>query len=240
MDEREKIEYPIRINRYILLKGYCSRRKADELIAKGHVTINGKVAELGTKVEEGDTVEVGDEIKNLQKGYRYFLFNKPRGIVSHNPQAGEKSIEDVSGLGTEVFPVGRLDKDSCGLMLLTNDGRIVNKILNKEYGHEREYVVRVDKHINSNFLHHLRDGVNIEGYVTLPSKVEKINDDVFRIILTEGKKHQIRRMTAALGFQVQSLMRVRIMNMKLGNLKEGGGRELTASERNDLLKEVGI
>ena len=240
MTPKENIEYPVRINRYLLLKGYASRRKADELIEGGHVKINGKTAVLGAKVQKGDKVTVSDTVKKLKKSYRYFAFNKPRGIVSHNPQGTEKSIEDVSGLGTDVFPVGRLDKDSHGLILLTNDGRIVNKLLNKEFGHEREYVVRVDKNINSRFLKNMREGVDIEGYVTLPAKVSKVNDITFRIILTEGKRHQIRRMTMALGYQVQDLKRVRIMNVKLGNLKEGVYRELKEKELSEFLKGVGV
>ena len=236
----EEIKYPIRINRYLYLKGFCSRRKADQLIESGEILINGKTAELGAKVFEGDNVAVGKKVKKLTSEYKYFLYHKPRGIVSHNPQKNEKSVEDVSGLGKNFFPVGRLDKASHGLMLLTNDGRIVNLLLSPEFAHEREYVVSVDKKITNTFITRMKKGVNIEGYITMPSVVRKVNDFVFNIILREGKKHQIRRMTVALGYQVKDLKRIRIMDFKLNTIEEGKYREITQEEKDYLLKAFSI
>jgi len=236
----EEITYPIRINRYLYLKGFCSRRKADQLIEKGDILINGKVAVLGAKVLDGDDVTVGKKVKKLTSEYKYYLYHKPRGIVSHNPQEGEKSVEDVSGLPKDFFPVGRLDKASHGLMLLTNDGRIVNRLLSPEFEHEREYVVRVDKKITNSFITRMKKGVNIEGYVTKPSTARKVNDFTFNITLTEGKKHQIRRMTVALGYQVKDLKRIRIMDLTLNTIEEGQTRKLSNEERTALLEELTI
>lgn len=236
----EEITYPIRINRYLYLKGFCSRRKADQLIEQGDIVINGKVALLGAKVFEDDDVVVGKKVKKLTSTYAYFLYHKPRGIVSHNPQKGEKSVEDVSGLGKDFFPVGRLDKASHGLMLLTNDGRIVNRLLSPEFAHEREYVVRVDKRITNSFITRIKKGVNIEGYVTQPATARKVNDSTFNITLTEGKKHQIRRMTVALGYQVKDLKRIRIMDFTLNTIEEGRNRELTKEEKKALLGALSV
>ncbi|MAJ97645.1 23S rRNA pseudouridine synthase F [bacterium] len=231
------IKYPIRINRYLLLRNICSRREADRLITQGKVSINGSVAQLGQQVAEGDVVDVADSAKNRE--YRYFLFNKPRGIVSHNPQRDEQSVEDVSGLGNSVSPVGRLDKDSHGLMLLTDDGRIVHAILSPEHGHEREYEVHTDKYIKESDLKKLGRGVDIEGYITKPATTERIDDTVFSITLTEGKKHQIRRMCAALGYQVTDLKRVRMMHLPL-DVADGKNRMLTKDEKTALLTKAGI
>ena len=236
----EEIIYPIRINRYLFLKEYCSRRKADEFIKGGEVTINGVKAMLGQKVNASDIVEVTKKIRKLSSTYEYFAYYKPKEIVSHNPRKNEKSVEDVSGLGVNFFPVGRLDKDSHGLMLLTNDGRIVDKLLNPKYEHEKEYIVKVDKKINSRFLHKIKVGVNIEGYTTKPTKVKKINDMTFNIILTEGKKHQIRRMAMALGYQVKDLKRIRIMNITLGTIQKGKHRKLTKNEQKELFQQLGM
>ena len=236
----EEITYPIRINRYLYLKGFCSRRKADLLIEKGDITINGKIAVLGAKVSENDEVVVGKRAKELSSSYAYFLYHKPRGVVSHNPQKGETSIEDVSGLGKDFFPVGRLDKASHGLMLLTNDGRIVHSLLNPKFSHEREYVVRVDKKITNSFITRMKKGVNIEGYMTQSAIARKVNDSTFNITLTEGKKHQIRRMTVALGYQVKDLKRIRIMNFTLEAIEEGKHRKLSKDEKTALLKALSI
>jgi 23S rRNA pseudouridine2604 synthase len=213
------VEYPIRINRYLYLKNYCSRRKADEMIEKGQVTVNGKNAVLGQKVELNDKVEVGSEMKKLKQNYEYFIFNNPTGVVSHNPQEGEKSVEEFLPKNKKLSPVGRLDKKSERLMLLTNDGRIIDKMLNPKNEHEKEYSIRVDKEIKTRFIKRMSEGVDIEGYFTKPAKVTQTGPKSFRIILTEGKKHQIRRMCMALGYQVQNLNRLRIMNIKLSSLK---------------------
>lgn len=236
----EEIEYPIRINRYLYLKGYCSRRQADQFVEKGLVFVNGKKALLGQKIEEKDKVEVKNEVKNLKKTFEYYLFNKPIGIVSHNPQSNEKSVEDVFKTKEKVFPIGRLDKESEGLMLLTNDRRIVNKILSPEVAHEKEYEVVVDKDLKESTIRKMSEGVNIEGYVTKTAKARMRGKRKFNIVLTEGKKHQIRRMCAALGYQVKKLKRVRIMDLKLGSLPVGKGRTLKFEEKKKLLESVGL
>lgn len=231
------IEYPIRINRYLLLKNICSRREADRLIEQKKIHINGVIAELGQKINKGDAVTIAESAANRE--YKYFLFNKPRGIVSHNPQRDEQSIEDISGLGKKVSPVGRLDKDSHGLMLLTDDGRIVNTILSPEYGHEREYVIQVDKYVKESDLRKLSKGVDIEGYITKPAEAERLGEDIISLTLTEGKKHQIRRMCAALGYQIKDLKRVRMMHLPL-DVADGKHRPLTESEKTMLLTKAGI
>jgi 23S rRNA pseudouridine2604 synthase len=234
-----QIEFPVRINRYLFLKGYCSRRKADKLIEQNEVYINGKPAVLGQKVEMNDVVEVGDMVKEMPQNYSYYLFNKPKGVVSHNPQNNEKSTEQYFK-NIQVSPVGRLDKASEGLMFLTDDGRIIDRMLNPKYEHEKEYVVRVDKEIKESLINKMNKGVNIEGYKTKPTKTNQVNNKTFNIVLTEGKKHQIRRMCAALGYQVQSLKRVRIMNLRLENIKPGQLRKLKEKEKNTLLKSLGF
>ncbi|MBL4644684.1 MAG: rRNA pseudouridine synthase [Candidatus Pacebacteria bacterium] len=235
--EKEKIEYPIRINRYLLLKNLCSRREADRLIEQGKIQINGVTAVLGQKVQEGDSVDVAGSAAN--RTYHYFLFNKPRGIVSNSPQRDEQSVEDISGIQFKVSTVGRLDKDSEGLLLLTDDGRIIDAILNPKYSHEREYEVGVDKFVKASDIKKLENGVDIEGYVTKPAKATKLNDNSFSLILTEGKKHQIRRMCAALGYQVLNLRRTRMMHLNL-DIKVGENRSLTKSEKTILLEKAGI
>ena len=239
-ETNSQIEFPIRINRYLYLKNYCSRRKADEMIEKGAVKINGKIAVLGQKVQLTDNVEVGTSIKKLKQNYEYFIFNKPIGVVSHNPLQGEKSAEEFFPAAKKLAPVGRLDKKSEGLMFMTNDGRIIDKMLNPKYEHEKEYAVRVDKEVKESFKRKMEEGVNIEGYITKPCKLVITGEKSFRIILTEGKKHQIRRMCAALDQQVRNLKRVRIMSLKLSGLQTGENRALFQDEKIELLKSIGV
>jgi 23S rRNA pseudouridine2604 synthase len=234
------IEYPVRINRYLYLSGLCSRRAADKLILKGEIHINNKVAVLGQKVYQGDKVTLGKNARTISNSYKYYIYNKPVGIVSANPQSGERSATQDAGLPNEFAPVGRLDKASEGLMLLTNDGRIVNKILNPEFAHKREYIVRADKPVKNHDIKILSRGVDIEGYRTKPAIVEKLSDKTLHMTLTEGKKHQIRRMLAALGYQVTLLKRVTIMHLELGELKPGEARELNEQELDTLFKEIGM
>jgi 23S rRNA pseudouridine2604 synthase len=240
--EAVEIEFPIRINRYLFLKGYCSRRQADKMISAGEVMINGVPAELGTKVKEHDKVEVSKRVQELPKNYEYYLFNKPQGVVSHNPQHGEKSVEDFfpNSETKKLAPVGRLDKDSTGLMFITNDGRIIDKMLNPRYDHEKEYYVKVDKPLKESFARKMSSGVDIEGYTTKPAKVEASGNRSFTITLTEGKKHQIRRMCAALGYQVRDLRRKRIMHLTLDGIRPGQFRPLTIEEKIHLLKYLGL
>jgi 23S rRNA pseudouridine2604 synthase len=239
--EPEEISYPVRINRYLSLKNYCTRRKADELISGGHVKINGTTAKLGDKVMENDTVEVSDEVKKTTELRSYFAYNKPAGIVTNNPQNGEESIEDITHFPRKVFPIGRLDKDSHGLIILTNDGRITDKLLNPKYIHEKEYVAKVHKPIAEGFVEKMERGVKLDdGYKTKPCEVQKIAYNRFKIILTEGKKRQIRRMCQALGYEVTDLIRTRIMNVELGDIKEGEYRKLRGKTLKEFLIALGI
>lgn len=236
----QPIEYPIRLNRYLYLRKICSRREADRLIESGQVMVNNKPAVLGQKISPDDVVTLSKQATTKTKTKKYYIaFNKPVGVVSHNPQLGEQSVDDfLRDIKASLSPLGRLDKASRGLMLLSNDGTIVDKLLNPKYEHEKEYVVSVDKRIDKHFLQAMQDGVNIEGYRTKPSTIHKINPRTFRLILTEGKKHQIRRMCAALGYQVQDLKRECIQNIRLGNLKPGKYREITGKELLDFMKSI--
>lgn len=230
------MEFPIRINKYLADKGLSTRRGADTLITAGKVTVNGKRAVIGQQIQKGDTVVLKD---NKKHSYRYILYYKPRGVITHSPGTDETDIATQiahdHGL-KNIFPVGRLDKDSEGLIMLTNDGRITKRLLEPQYDHEKEYHVLVDKKVTDAFLSKLARGVNIEGYLTKPARAERdrLNEFAFSLHLTEGKKHQIRRMCAALGYQVIRLKRTRILDMKLRPLKEGAYRELTPRERKAL------
>ena len=236
----EKIEYPIRINRFLYLNNLCSRRQADRFIEQGLIKINGKKAVLGQKINEGDKIEIAEIIEKKKESFKYFIYYKPRGIVSHNPQRDEQTIEDVCPEAKGLHPIGRLDKASEGLIFLTNDTRIVDRILNPKFAHEKEYRVRVDKELKPSFKNKMEKGVDIEGYITKPCKVELTGTKAFKMTLTEGKKHQIRRMCAALGYQVKSLKRIRIMNLKLGSMRSGELKEVHVKPRIELLKNIGV
>jgi 23S rRNA pseudouridine2604 synthase len=229
--------FPMRINKYLAREKYGTRREADELVSTGQVTINGRLAVLGDKVWQKDKVEV--RRKRPFKARLYFAYNKPQGIITHSPQDEEKAIKDLIKRD-DIFPVGRLDKDSEGLIILTNDGRVTDRLLNPEYDHEKEYIVRVGQKLASNFKRRMEAGVDIEGYMTKKCVVEPINDFVFKVVLTEGKKHQIRRMCAALGYTTSDLKRTRIGNIRLGNLKSGEYRELRGSELQLFLNYIGL
>lgn len=228
----EPISYPIRINKYMAIQGLATRRGADELIKRKNVTINGRIAVLGDMVNEGDKVEVPTSVTN--KKYSYFAYYKPQGIITHSPQEGEQSINDVLK-NKNLFPIGRLDKDSEGLIIVTDDGRITKKLLSPEYEHDKEYVVKVNKEIKPNFVRRMEAGVNIDGYLTKECKVIFVNDFTFRIILTEGKKHQIRRMCAALGYTINNIKRIRIMNIRLDKIKPNQLRKIEGSELEEFL-----
>lgn len=224
-----------RINKYLSEVGYCSRRAADKLLEEGRITINGKIPELGTKVSDEDVVEVdGKPIRESEEKPVYIAFNKPVGIVCTTDTKREKNnIVDYINHPTRIFPIGRLDKPSEGLILLTSDGDIVNKILRARNNHEKEYIVRVDKPINPKFLEKMRNGVPILDTVTKKCVVDKIDDMTFRIVLTQGLNRQIRRMCEYLGYEVKKLKRIRIMNIKL-DLPLGKWRDLTENELDDL------
>jgi len=224
-----------RINKYLSEVGYCSRRAADKLLEEGRITINGKVPELGTKVSDDDLVEVdGKPIRESEDKPIYIAFNKPVGIVCTTDTKREiDNIIEYINYPKRIFPIGRLDKPSEGLILLTNDGDIVNKILRARNNHEKEYLVRVDKPLNPKFLEKMRNGVPILDTVTKKCEVEKIDDMTFRIVLTQGLNRQIRRMCEYLGYEVKKLKRIRIMNIKL-DLPVGKWRDLTETELSTL------
>ena len=229
----------MRINKYLAWKKISTRRGADELVENKKVFINGKLALLGSKVNENDKVEIKGN-KN-PKVYIYFAYNKPIDTITHSPQKGEHDIrEDLKNttISKDVFHIGRLDKNSHGLIILTNDGRITDQLLSPKYFHEKEYIVRTSNKLRSNFKQKMEAGVNIEGYVTKKCKVTIINKNTFRVILTEGKKHQIRRMCSRLFQEVSDLKRERIMNIKLGNLKPNGFREIKGEELITFLKTL--
>lgn len=229
--------FPMRINKYLALKNYSTRRGADELIEKKQVLINGRFAVLGDKVTEKDVVEVRKNKK--ASSYVYFAYHKPVGVVTLAPQSGEKAIKDVVDL-KEVFPVGRLDKDSSGLLILTNDGRITDRLLNPKYDHEKEYAVETKDKLRSSFKEKMEAGVDIGDYITQKCKVEILGEKKFSITLGEGKKHQIRRMCVALFAEVKTLKRTRIMNIKLGNLNPNTYRKIEGEELNVFLKSLGL
>ena len=221
-----------RINKYLSELGYCSRRKADRLIEEGKVTINGKIPKIGAKVEDCDQVEVeGQSIeKSIKKNYIYLAFNKPVGIVcTTNRSVEPKNIIDFIKYPKRIFPIGRLDKDSEGLIFLTNDGDIVNKILRARNNHQKEYIVIVNRHINKEFIQSMSNGVEILDTRTKKCFVKQLGSKKFKIILTQGLNRQIRRMCEALGYRVKSLKRVRIMNINL-DVQTGKFRELTKEE----------
>ncbi|MDQ0196396.1 23S rRNA pseudouridine(2604) synthase RluF [Paenibacillus wynnii] len=224
----------MRINKFISETGYCSRREADKLVEAGRVTINGERAVLGSQAVPGDDVRIDGQTLETESQTVYIALNKPTGITSTTEEHIRGNIVDFIGHHDRIFPIGRLDKDSEGLILLTNDGDIVNKILRAEGQHEKEYVVTVDRPITSSFLAGMSTGVKIMGEKTLPCEVTRITDRVFRIILTEGKNRQIRRMCSAFGYEVRKLQRIRIMNIRLGALQMGEWRDLTPEEKADL------
>ena len=228
----------IRINKYISEKGLCSRREADELIRQGRVTINGKKASIGSKVYPGDIVKLEGKKLSPKAPPVYIAFNKPPGIVCTTDRREKDNIIDFINFPKRIFPVGRLDKESEGLIFLTSDGDIVNKILRAGNNHEKEYIVTVDKPVTPDFIESMSKGVRILGTVTKKCKVSRISRYVFRIILTEGMNRQIRRMCEVFGYEVVKLRRVRIMNVKLGSLPEGRWRYLTSHELNTINKLV--
>lgn len=224
----------ININKFISSTGICSRREAEKLIVNNRVTINNKTAALGNRVFENDVVKIdGKHLKQKPKTI-YIALNKPVGIVSTTDSKEKNNIINHINYPQRLFPIGRLDKPSEGLIFLTNDGDIVNKILRAGNNHEKEYIVHVNKKITDKFLNNMSKGVPILGTITKKCKVERISNTVFKIILVQGLNRQIRRMCSHLGYDVTKLKRVRIMNVNLGNLKYGAWRELTDDE----LKEI--
>lgn len=224
----EEIKYPVRINKYLALQKISSRKEADFLISQKKVKINGRVAILGDKVQEKDRVVV----ENFNKELIYLAFNKPVGVLTYSPDKKELEIANIVKHSQKIFPIGRLDKDSSGLIILTNDGRITDRLLNPESNHEKEYVVELNRAMEPDFVKKMSNGVRLDdGYITQNCIVKKISRKIFSIILTEGKKRQIRRMCGSLGYGVLALKRIRILNIGIGQLVPGqlrvlGGKEL--------------
>ncbi len=227
------ITYPLRINRYLALTNRATRVGADELIKKGYVTINGRKAVLGDRVNEGDKVIIS--LKAPAKKYSYYAYNKATNI-STNPDPKSKDILQETKFPTKVFPIGRLDKDSHGLIIMTNDGRVTDRLLSPKYIHDKEYVVRVTPAFNDNFITAMGNGVAFDGFVSKNCKVVRKTKDTFHITLTEGKKRQIRRMAEALHHEVIDLKRIRILNIELEKIPLGAYREITGDEREEFLK----
>ena len=225
----------MRLNKYISETGVCSRREADKWIEAGRVTCNGQVAALGTRVVDGDEIRIDGEPIGAKKRQIYIALNKPIGVTCTTEAHIEDNIIDLVGYSERIFPIGRLDKDSEGLILLTNDGDIVNEILRAENNHEKEYIVTVDRPITDLSLKMMAGGVKIMGELTKPCRVSRIDRESFRMILTQGLNRQIRRMCSALGYKAQRLQRVRIMNIHLGTLSSGQWRHLTDPELAGLL-----
>lgn len=234
-NEIEKNE-EIRINKYLSDAGICSRREADRLIEQGEILVNGMAAIMGQKVKITDEIIVEGKIVSREEERILIAFNKPVGIECTADLSNPDNIIDYIGYPKRIYPIGRLDKNSQGLILLTNDGSIVNKILKASNYHEKEYVVTVDKPITREFLQQMSQGVRILEQMTRPCKVTQISRHTFKIILTQGLNRQIRRMCEALGYRVQKLKRIRIMNIELGNLQKGKYRDVTDKEYKLLVK----
>jgi len=225
---------PVRLNKYLSEAGVCSRREADRLIESGKVTVDGVRAQTGMRVTPGQTVKVGRKVVSKQDEMIVLAVNKPRGIVCTEERRERNSIVRFLNYPVRVTYVGRLDKDSRGLLLMTNNGDIINKMMRAANYHEKEYKVTVDQEITPEFIRQMSSGVPILDTVTRPCRVEKIGKYTFSIILTQGLNRQIRRMCEALGYQVKDLVRVRVMNIRLGSLREGEYRKVTDEELEEL------
>ncbi|RKW24840.1 rRNA pseudouridine synthase [Candidatus Gracilibacteria bacterium] len=231
----------IRLQKYLSQAGICSRRKAEEYILDGLVKVNGIVAEIGQSITPGeDKIELLQKAIDKQKNLVYYKLNKPRGIVTTCAQNQEKNIIDIINIKERVFPIGRLDKDTTGLILLTNDGRLANFLMHPKYNHEKEYIVEVFGKITDEALQKMSNGLFILGSYTKKAQVNRISSGKFSIIITEGRNRQIRRMVEKVGFKVKKLKRIRIENIKLGNLETGEYIPLTIKELNNLFERLGI
>lgn len=234
----------MRINVYISSTGYCSRREADRLIKSGRVTIDGDVASLGMEVDEENVVKVDNTVIGKRPHRVYLAFNKPKGIISTTDQNIPNNIITYINYPERIFPIGRLDKDTSGLILLTNDGMIVNKILRSENNHDKEYIVEVDKPYDEDFINKMTSGVEIYNPVqhvlvkTKPAILRRINNKTFNLIITQGLNLQIRRMCKQLGYNVVNLKRIRIININIKDLLVGQWRYLSDYEINELMKTI--
>lgn len=229
----------MRINKFFTDQGLCSRREADRLIAEGRVTVNGQVAKLGDQVSPQDLVTRDGRVLQRGNARIYIKYHKPVGVTTTTEPHIRRNIIAEIGHAARIFPIGRLDKDSSGLILLTNDGDIVNDILRVEHGHEREYRVEVDREFDERFLSRMSQGVVILGAPTRPCTVTRLSPRRFRIVLMEGRNRQIRRMCHALDYRVVSLHRVRMMHITIDGLHAGQWRDLTRAERDQLFRALG-
>lgn len=234
----QPIPFPVRINRYLALKGLSTRKGADELIKKGLVRLNGSTAHLGDQVHAHDTVEVIGG-KSSKKSFTYLAYYKPRGVITHSPKKGEVAIKDLVSI-PGVFPIGRLDKDSEGLIILTDDGRITERLLHPRFVHEKEYAVIVAERIPADTVKRLIAGIRDKGELLKAKAATVVGPNHIVITLTEGKKHQVRRMLAALGLSVTHLKRTRIMHVHIGSLAPGAHRAITGKAKAGFLKDLGL
>lgn len=236
LKEKKSADEQIRLNKFLSDAGYCSRREADRLVEQGVVKVNGKTAVMGQKVTINDSIMVKGKNISREEEQILIALNKPVGIECTTDLNNPDNIVDFINFDKRIYPIGRLDKNSQGLILLTNDGSIVNNILKGSNYHEKEYVVTVDKPVTDNFIKKMSTGVRIIDQVTRPCKVAKVKKHVFNIVLTQGLNRQIRRMCGELGYNVQKLKRIRIMNIELGNLPVGQYRKVTDSELKELMR----
>ena len=236
LKEKKSADEQIRLNKFLSDAGYCSRREADRLVEQGVVKVNGKTAVMGQKVTINDSIMVKGKNISREEEQILIALNKPVGIECTTDLNNPDNIVDFINFDKRVYPIGRLDKNSQGLILLTNDGSIVNNILKGSNYHEKEYVVTVDKPVTDDFIKKMSTGVRILDQVTIPCKVTKVKKHVFNIVLTQGLNRQIRRMCGELGYNVQKLKRIRIMNIELGNLPVGQYRKVTDSELKELMR----
>lgn len=230
------MEEKIRLNKYLSEIGFCSRREADRLVESGKVKINGHLALMGDKVSKEDTIEVNGNVVTKPKKEKMVLIavNKPRGIVCTTTKQEKDNIVDFVKYPTRIYPIGRLDKDSEGLILMTNNGELVNKILRSRNNHEKEYIVTVNKQVTSSFLKKMEAGVPILDTITKPCVCQKIGNREFKITITQGLNRQIRRMCEHFGYRVEKLVRIRILNIRLGNIPKGHYRNVTKAELEEL------
>ena len=229
---------PVRLNKYLSEAGVCSRREADRLIEEGKVSVDGSPARTGMRITPGQVVKVGRKVVSRQDEMIVLAVNKPKGIVCTEEKRERNSIVRFLDYPVRVTYAGRLDKDSRGLLLMTNNGDIINQMMRAANRHEKEYKVTVDREITEEFVKQMSEGVSILDTVTRPCKVEKMGKYTFSIVLTQGLNRQIRRMCEALGYEVRDLVRVRIVNIRLGSLKEGQYRKLTDAELDELYEEI--
>jgi 23S rRNA pseudouridine2604 synthase len=235
--EREAIPYPVRINRYLALKGVATRRAAEKFIEEGKVIINGRKAVLTDRVDKDDVVTV----KSIPKRtYRYFAYHKPRGILTHSPQSKtERAIADIVNI-QGIFPIGRLDKDSEGLLILTDDGRVTDRLLSPRFDHEKEYVATIQERVRPDMIARLAEGPILEDGPSKPCRAFSRGSHMITVILTEGRKHQVRRMISAVGGTVTALKRIRVMNIGLGTLPSGEYRAIAGEEKEEFLSALGL